>query len=219
MKKKTLCLVMHSLYLHNRFSELITAGHVFILGSPNSVLFVNKIKHICPDIEPGYEYICQKDYAILYVNLNKNYCLGLDIVNNKLIPEKMFANGEIYSIHLENDSCSENNKDSENILKSDYFREILQTYTTNRKKVLILTNLLIKNGFLEDNDTLMIRTKKCKYKLHIVDFFSLCLNVSNKMKLSKNQVVFFKAIFSEAKYSFPRSIFPTKIKQLMKNNV
>ena len=214
-KKIGMCIVLHQLVLSNLYSELLLAGHIFLTSSISSSHYVQKMKNMYSVMKHGYDYISNHDYHVLYINKTRNYAV---VIKPNFIIDKMFSQSDEYVIHKPNENCvlgEEESEDSESLLNLTWFQDILDTYSTHKKKVLVLVQLLIKNKFLEDKDSLLIGNDNFHgNKLHLIDFFSICLSV-NKVKLSKQNVQFFKTLFREATFQFPKSVFPLQIRKYM----
>ena len=212
-KKITLLLVMHQVNLTKHYSELMVCPHIFLTYSPSSAQYVAKTKSLYKEIETGYDYISQMDYSVLYANKIKNYAIS---IKPGFVPDRMFVNGDDkYIIHLESETCNQESVDIPNkITEMAFLKDLLETYSKHKKKVLILVHMLIKNDFLQDTESLLVGNDNFLHKIHLVDFFSICLSV-NKVKLSKKDILFFKSLFSESTYSFPKSIFPLFLRKYM----
>ena len=209
-KKITLFIIMHSIYLSNHFSEMLICPHIFLTNSPASSQYVTKMKKVHHEIQKGYDYIREHDYVVLYANKNRSYAIS--ILSGFVLDKMWTFDNKMYVIHDQHASCQ--NKEND-VTDLPWFKELLDSYSKHKKKILVLIHLLLKNDFLQDTNSLLVGNKRFTHKIHLIDFFSMCLSVQ-KLKLDKKKISFFKSLFTEATYTFPQSVFPLYIRKYMK---
>lgn len=180
--KITLILIIHNLFGNNLFNDIIYAPHLFLSYSNIGYLIMSKIYLRLGglDILKFFQNVPKGNFNFCYINNKRNYVIN-KVDSFFIRPHetiKMFSGSQEYVIHLSTELCRSSNPEDNHITTQNIkleIEQILQTMYPKQKYLTIVTNILIKNGAI-NNDLYLVDSPN----LHIIDFFRFINNTFDK---------------------------------------
>ena len=211
-KSLTFFILLHSIFKSNIFNEINLASHLFLLKS-NSGRQVATRKKVLKQFNTLISTKTNKQ--VLYVNLIDEYCVSFksDILNNIIIPLKMFLNEHTYTIHKTDEPCSDSahveTTESSDLVDNDIYQ---QYSSRNKRKIFFILTCFKKNKILQDDLVILSQS----HFMHIYDVLSIFLNPFSKNEVSKKELLFIKKLKTSTKtFPLPRHVIPMHLRKYL----